>query len=161
MRRIPLLSSLVEAGLVLAALAAPAGGQTGKVPTISARTFVAGSITMTVSGSLRLDQEVAINTQASISDGGMTWLQYGASGSEAPNALITYQPGEVGVSVGKGKVTVIAGNQEGDTPQCPGEVKVTPTSITGHYTCRGVTMYDAATGKMGKVDMEVRFTATS
>ena len=87
MRHIPFPSSLVAAGLVLAVLASPAGGQTGGFPTITSRYFAGGSAKVTVSGSVAIDQEVAINTNASFGDGEMTWLQFGASGSEAPNAL--------------------------------------------------------------------------
>ena len=159
MDRIPLLSSVVAAGLVLAA--SPASGQTGGTPTISSRQFVGGSAKVTVTGSVQIDQDVAINTQASLADGEMTWLQFGASGSEAPNALITYQPGEVGITVGRGKFLATAGNVTGEDPQCSGTVEVTGTSVSGHYTCLGVVSHDAATGKMGKVDIEIRFTSRS
>ncbi len=161
MRRIPFLSSGAAAGLALAVLASPAGGQTGGVPTISSRQFVGGSAKVTVSGSFQIDQEVAINTQASFGDGEMTWLQFGASGSEAPNVLITYQPGEVGITVGRGKFTATAGIITGEDPQCSGKAEVTATSVSGHYTCVGVGSYDPATSKMGKVDIEIRFTAKS
>jgi hypothetical protein len=161
MRRIPFLSSVVAAALVLAALASPAVGQTGGIPTISARQFVGGSAKVIVTGSVQIDQEVAINTQVSLADGEMTWLQFGASGSPAPNALITYQPGEVGISVGRGKTLATAGNVAGEDPQCSGTVEVTETSVSGHYTCLGVVSHDAATSRMGKVDIEVRFTSKS
>jgi len=161
MRRIPLPSSVAAAGLVLAVLASPAGGQTGGFPTISSRYFAGGSAKVTVSGSVRIDQEVAINTKASFGDGEMTWLQFGASGSEAPNALITYGDGEVGITVGKGKFVATAGIVAGEAPQCSGTVQVTGASVSGHYTCAGVVSHDGATGKMGKVDIEIRFTAKS
>jgi hypothetical protein len=38
---------------------------------------------------------------------------------------------------------------------------VTGALVSGHYTCAGVVSHDAATSKMGKVDIEVRFTAKS
>jgi hypothetical protein len=38
---------------------------------------------------------------------------------------------------------------------------VTSALVSGHYTCAGVVSHDAATSKMGKVDIEVRFTAKS
>ncbi len=162
MRRIPILSSLAAAGLVLAA-ASPMAGQTAAFPPISARQFTGGSVKMVVRGPVPIDQEVAINTQASLSDGGMTWLQFGASGAETPNALITYaaDSGELGVSVAKGKYGITAGITPGETPQCSGKTDVTGNSISGDYACKGVTSYDAATGKMGKADVEVRFTAKS
>jgi hypothetical protein len=65
------------------------------------------------------------------------------------------------VSVGKGKFIVTAGVTPGEKPQCEGKIELAPTRITGKYTCRGITAYDAATGTMGKVDVVVAFTATS
>jgi hypothetical protein len=161
MRHFPFLSIVPAAGLVMAALATPAPAQTpdSVVPTISARQFKGGSAKVIVKGSFQIDQVVAINTVASISDGEMTWLQFGASGSAQPNALITYGQdiGEgVGINVGKGKLTVTAGSDP-----CVGEVTITATLMSGHYTCAGVTSYDAATGRMGTVDIEITFTAQS
>ena len=56
---------------------------------------------------------------------------------------------------------VTTGIAPGETPQCAGSTSVTGASVAGHYTCPGVVSYDAASGKMGKVDVEVRFTAKS
>ena len=84
MHRGPCLSSVVVLGLTLSALAAPVGAQTGAYPTISERQFTGGSINLTVTGSAKIDQEIPINTKASYGDGGMTWLQFGNSGSEEP-----------------------------------------------------------------------------
>ena len=161
MRRTTVLSRLAATGLILAAGVSPAAGQHG-YPAISARQFAAGSAKVTVSGSAQIDQDVPINTQASFGDGGMTWLQFGASGSEAPNALITYgETGEVGVSVGQGKFIATAGNTPGEKPQCSGKTEVIATLVSGTYTCKGVTSHDGTTGKMGKVDIALRFTAKS
>jgi hypothetical protein len=38
---------------------------------------------------------------------------------------------------------------------------VNPASITGHYSCTGSTGYNNKTGQMGKVDIEVDFSAGS
>ena len=158
MRPIP----FVAPGLVLAALAAPAGAQVvpdSVVPVISARTYVNGSVTVIVKGSFQMDQVIEINKPASISDGEMTWLQLGASGSASGDVLVTYGEniGEgVGIMVGKGKSTATAG-----TELCDGQVTVAAASLVGRYTCKGVTSYDRSTGMMGKVDIEVRFTAQS
>jgi hypothetical protein len=161
MRRIPFLSSVVATGLFLTVVPSPARGQTGGPPTISARQFVDGSAKVTVSGSAQIDQEIAINTKASFGDGGMTWLQFGESGSEAPNLLITYgETGEIGISVGKGKFVATGGIIPGEESQCSGKVQVNGTSVVGDYTCAGVVSHDPAT-KMGKVDIKVRFTAKS
>lgn len=156
MRCIPSHASVAATGLLLAVLALPIGGQEPvKIPTISSRYFVSGSAKVTVSGSFQIDQDVAINTAASYGDGEYTWLQFGISGSEAPNALITYGDG-VGINVGRGKRTVTA---EGD--HCTGKVEVTKALVSGLYTCVGVISYDAATRQMGKVDIQIRFTAKS
>jgi hypothetical protein len=162
MRRLPLLARVAAVGLVLALLASPASGQTNAVPTISARQFVSGSAKVTVKGSVKIDQEVPINTKASFGDGEMTWLQFGVSGAETPNALITYgETKEVGITVGRGKFIATGGITPGEAAQCSGKVDVTGALISGHYTCAGIVSHDAATSKMGKVDIEIRFTATS
>jgi hypothetical protein len=161
MRHIPLLPRAAAAGLVLAALASPAAAQTGVVPTVSGRTFTAGSAKVTVTGSFQIDQDIPINVPASFGDGGMTWIQFGVSGADAPNALITYQPGEMGIITGKGKFIATAGVMAGETPQCSGKSEVTRALVSGHYTCIGIASYNPATGKMGKVDIEVTFTAKS
>jgi len=125
------------------------------VPTISGRSFTAGSATVTVTGTFEVQAEIPINDKASFGDGEMTWLQFGVSGSKEPHATITYGQ-EVGVMVGRGPSTVTAGEES-----CTGEATVTASSITGHYTCSGVTAYDTATRKMGVVNIDIRFTAKS
>ena len=162
MRRTPVLSRVALAGLVLSSFASPARGQDAPgYATISARQFAGGSAHVTVTGSVEIDQEVPINVQASIADGEYTWLQFGDSGSEEPNALITYGYGEVGVSVGRGKFVVTAGNVPGEEPQCSDTVEVTDALVSARYTCAGITSYDSATGEMGEVDIDIRFTAGS
>jgi hypothetical protein len=161
MRRIQFLSSVVATGLFLAVAPSPAGAQAGVPPAISERQFTSGSVKVTVTGSATIDQEIAINTKASYADGGMTWLQFGVSGSEAPEALITYgETGETGITVGKGKFIATGGIIPGEKSQCSGKVQVTGTLVSGDYSCAGVTSHDPATG-MGKVDIKVRFTAKS
>ncbi|HEU5041640.1 MAG TPA: hypothetical protein VFT84_12495 [Gemmatimonadales bacterium] len=114
-----------------------------------------------MTGAAKIDQETPRNTEGEIGDGEVTRLQYGASGSETPNAGIPCgQTKEVGISVGKGKFIVTGGIIEGEKASCSGTVKVTKTSISGEYSCAGLTSYDPASG-MGKVDITVRFTATS
>jgi hypothetical protein len=161
MRRIRFLSSVVATGLFLAVVPSRAGGQTGRPPAISERQFTGGSVKVTVTGSTTIDQELAINTKASYGDGRMTWLQFGESGAEAPNVLITYgETGETGITVGKGKFIATGGIIPGEDSQCSGKVQVTATSISGDYACVGVTSLDAGF-KMGKVDIKVRFTSKS
>ena len=143
-----------------AAFASPAAGQTSDPPKVSARTFTAGSATVTATGAVTFTKEVPLNVPASIADGGMTWIQYGVSGGADANLLMTYSEiGEVGVGVGQGKFSATAGVMPGEKPQCSGGTEVTATQVSGHYTCPDITSYDSGTGKMGKVKIEVRFTA--
>ena len=153
--------TILTVGLLLAVVSFPASAQTGRPPAISERQFTGGSAKVTVTGSAKIDEDIAINTKASYGDGEMTWLQFGASGSEAPNALITYgETGEIGITVGKGKLIATGGIMPGEESECSGKVKVTATLISGEYVCAGVTSFDPATG-LGKVDIKVRFTAKS
>jgi hypothetical protein len=151
----PFWLNVAVASLVLVSLTSTGQSQE-PVPAISARQFTGGSARITVTGAFQIDEEVAINTVASMSDGEMTWLQFGNSGSATPNALITYQQGEYGVSVSKGKNIAV-----GEAAQCRGKVEVTQSSMTGQYTCSGVTSYDAGSGNMGTINIQIRFTARS
>ncbi len=145
----------------LVCLAPHAAGQTAKTPTVSARQFTGGSATVSVTGVVEIAAEVPLNTQASVADGSMTWLQYGASGSETPNALITYSPYEVGVSVGKGKFIVTAGIMEGEKPQCSGSSEVTgsrdyrPLHLPGADVLRRRHREDGHGGHRGPVYCQV------
>jgi hypothetical protein len=155
MRRALLLSGCALAWL---AIATPARSQgAAKVPVVSGRSYVGGSAKVTVTGSFQFDADIAINTKASFGDGEMTWLQFGVSGSEPPEALITVSTEEVGISIGRGKQVATVG-----ADACTGKMEVTATLVTGHYTCLGVPSHDPAAGlKLGKVNIEIRFTAKS
>ena len=162
MRSTPVLIGFSAAAALTLADVSPGLAQKAAYPPISPRQFTSGSIEVTVTGSEKIKAEIPINKEASIGDGEMTWLQYGASGSESPNSLITFgQTGEVGVSVGRGKFGATAGVMPGEKPQCDGKTDVPPTLISGNYSCRGITSYDAKAGTMAKVDIVVRFTAQS
>ncbi|HET7241252.1 MAG TPA: hypothetical protein VFI77_08830 [Gemmatimonadales bacterium] len=158
MDRVPHLSTVLFAGLLLTGMAAPLAAQDGAPPPISQRQFTGGSAKVTVTGSFTIDQEIAINTQASFGDGGSTWLQFGVSGAAEPNILITY--GETGVIVGKEKWSATGGITPGEKSDCAGTVKVTPTLVSGEYTCRDITSYQPGKG-MAKVDIKVAFSARS
>ncbi len=132
------------------------GEAVAKLPVISDRTYVAGSAKLVVKGTFQINADIPINKPASISSDGMTWLQYGDSGAEAPNVLVTVSPYEVGIGVGLGKQVATAGNDI-----CTGDMVVTATSITGHYKCPEVVSYDPRSGNMGKVSVEIHLTATS
>lgn len=132
-------------------------------PTISARTYVDGTAKVVVTGSFTISNDIAINKQASFGDGEMTWIQFGVSGADEANALITYNSGlkEVGFIFGRGKKTTTAGIMEGEPSPCSGKTDVAAKLVSGHYVCKGVTSYDPSTGKMGRVDIEITFTAKS
>ena len=131
-------------------------------PTITTRQFTGGSVKIQVTGVLSIAEEVPINTKASYADGEATWLQFGASGSEKPNATITYGDNkEIGITVARGKLMATGGIMPGEKSVCSGKADVTATSVSGTYTCRGVPSHDPATSKQGKVDITVTFTAKS
>lgn len=145
---------------VLVLGARPAAAQA--YPPISARQFKSGSVKIVVTGSFSINADVPINAQASIGDGDMTWLQFGVSGSNAPEALITYGDNkETGITVGSGKQVATGGMMPGEKPTCTGSVQVTATLISGHYVCKGLSSHNSSTGSLGKVDVEVTFTARS
>ena len=150
-----LLPLLAESELVAQAAKGPL-----PVPEISGRSFVSGSARVKVTGSFQIDTDVAINEKASFGDGEMTWIQFGVSGAVEANALITYGDQGIGIIIGLGKYTATA-EPSAENAACTGEVKVTADSVAGQYSCTGVGSYNPATGKMGKVDITIRFTARS
>jgi hypothetical protein len=142
--------------LATALLAAPAAGQSSdKIPSISKRMYASGSAQLTVTGSFTVNATVELN-QGSYSSGDYTWLQYGASGAEEANVLVTLGEDGYGIGPGLGKNGAIA---EGDL--CKGKTEVTASLVSGSYTCKGMTSYNSSTRKMGTVDITVRFTAVT
>ena len=131
-----------------------------QVPKISGRSFVSGSAKVTVTGSFQIDADIAINALASFGDGEMTWIQFGVSGAAEPNALITYGDQGIGIIVGLGKNGATA-EPSAEDAACTGEVNVTASLVEGQYACTGVGSYNPTTGKMGKVNITIRFTARS
>lgn len=148
----------IAAGIVVVAtLAATAPAYTAVgVPKISPRVYVGGSAKVTVNGAFKINADIPINKQASMSDGDMTWLQYGVSGAAEPNMLLTVSSYEVGFGVSRGKAMATAGAED-----CTGDIVVGERQINGKYSCKGVTSYDPSTGQMGTVDIEIHFTALS
>jgi hypothetical protein len=146
---------VVTAGLLV--VAGPASGQA--FPTISGRTFTSGSVTVVATGSHSIREEIPINAQASFGDGEMTWIQFGVSGSDKFDVLITYADQEIGITVSRRKVIATGGIMRGEESECSGKAEVSATLISGEYRCKGVTSHDPATGNLGKVDMTVTFTA--
>lgn len=158
-RAIPL-SPILVVGVVLSLTMRDAKGQA--YPDISARQFKSGSVKIVVTGSFSVNADVPLDAQASIGDGEMTWLQFGVSGSAAPQALITYGANkETGIAVGSGKNVATGGMMPGEKPTCTGTVQVTASLISGRYVCKVLSSHDSSTGKLPTVDVEVAFTARS
>ena len=136
------------------------GGVRGEVLRISSRTYTSGSVKAKVTGFFEVDGSQELNKPASITDDGSTWIQYGASGAQELNVLFTNDEAmaENGLNIGVGPYTVTATSTSGE---CRTKFDVAPTNVAGHYSCTGSTGYDKSTGQMGKVDIEVDFTAGS
>ena len=151
----PRLMGWLVAGMgALAPWALPAEEGANSVPVIPPHDFSGGSAKVKVTGSFVIDAIIPINAEASIGDGEMTWLQYGDSGAETPNFLVTVSTWEIGLGPGLGKQTATAGAAD-----CAGKMTVKATAVNGHYRCLDVTSYDPRTGQMGKVNIEIEFTA--
>jgi len=135
-------------------------GGTGAVLAISNRTYTSGSVHAKVTGFFAADGSQDLNKPASITDDGHTWLQYGASGAPELNVLFTNDESmaENGVNIGIGPYTVTATSTSGE---CKTKFDVAPATVSGHYSCTGSTGYDKNSGQMGKVDIEVDFSAGS
>ena len=97
MRTFLKLRSATAIGLIAVTLTASAGAP---LPVISGRTYGTGSAKVKVTGAFQFDAVIPINKQASFSDGEMTWIQYGDSGSEQPNLLVTVSLQELGFGIG-------------------------------------------------------------
>jgi len=65
-----------------------------EIPVISDRTYTAGHMQLRVSGFFNIDASPALDTKASITSDGYTWIQFGASGEEPPNATVTVGEGD-------------------------------------------------------------------
>ncbi len=135
-----------------------ANGQVGSgdTPVISARTYTSGTISIAASGFFTINASPELNKPASLSDGGYTWIQFGDSGAQTPNATITIGEGEVGATIGQGPYTATGGSAE-----CSPKIDVTAAAVVGHFSCTGITGYNNSDGSMGKVNFEIDFTASS
>lgn len=113
-----------------------------------------------MSGFFSVDANQDLNKPASITDDGQTWLQYGVSGAQELNVLVTNSEEMVenGVTIGVGPYTVTATST---SDECKVKFDVAPATVTGHYSCSGSTGYNKDSGQMGKVDLEVDFNASS
>jgi len=135
-------------------------GGAGEVLVISKRTYTGGSVRAKVTGFFEVDGSPDLNKPASITDDGHTWIQYGVSGAPELNVLFTNDESmaENGLNIGVGPYTVTATSTSGE---CRTKFDVASATITGHYSCTGSTGYNKDSGQMGKVDIEVDFSAGS
>lgn len=127
-----------------------------EIAVISGRTYKAGYMNLKVSGFFDIKASPALDTVASISDGEYTWIQYGKSGEAPPAATVTIGQGDMGISVGVGRFVAT-----GTTIECEITTEVTPTKVSGHYSCPKVSGYNTDTRAMGDVKIEADFEATS
>lgn len=136
------------------------GGGGTEALQISTRTYTSGTVRAKVTGFFEADGSQSLNLPASLTDDDQTWIQYGASGAPELNVLFTNSTAmaEHGVTIGVGPNTVTATSTSGE---CRTKVDVTPTLVSGRYSCTGSTGYNNQTGQMGKVDIEVEFSAGS
>ena len=153
-------SATADAAEQAAKQADVSGGGGGDVLVISSRTYTDGSVKTKVTGFFEVDGSQELNKPASITDDGHTWIQYGVSGAQELNVLFTNAEdlAENGVIIGIGPYTVTATSTSGE---CRTTFDVKPATIAGHYSCSGSTGYNNKTGQMGKVDIEVDFSAGS
>jgi hypothetical protein len=135
-------------------------GGAGEVLVISKRTYTGGSVQAKVTGFFEVDGSQDLNKPASITDDGHTWIQYGVSGAPELNILFTNDESmaENGVNIGVGPYTVTATSTSGE---CRTKFDVASATVAGHYSCTGSTGYNKDSGQMGKVDLEVDFSAGS
>jgi hypothetical protein len=138
---------------------APAGGAAEPL-VISQRTYTSGSAKVKVTGFFAVDATSELNKPASMTDDDQTWIQYGVSGAPELNVLFTNSTAmaENGVIIGLGPNIVTATSTSGE---CKTKFDVKAATVAGHYSCKGSTAYNNQTGQMGKVDIEVEFSAGS
>ena len=127
-----------------------------EVPVISDRTYKVGFMNLKVSGFFDINASPALDTMASITSDGSTWIQYGKSGEPAPNATFTVGNGDMGISVAVGRFVATGTNIE-----CEITTEVTPAKVAGHFSCPKVAGYSQETRAMGDVKIEADFEATS
>ncbi len=127
-----------------------------EIPVISDRTYKVGYMNLKVSGFFDINASPALDTAASITSDGSTWIQYGKSGEAAPNATFTVGNGDMGIGVAVGRFVAT-----GTTIECEITTEVTPAKVSGHLSCPKVTGYSQETRAMGDVKIEVDFEATS
>jgi len=136
-----------------------AAGGSAEAVVISPRTYTSGSAKVKVTGFFEVDGAQQLG-QSGLTDDDQTWIPYGTSGAQELNLLFTNSTAmaEHGVTIGLGPYTVTATSTSGE---CRTKVDVTPTLVTGRYSCTGSTGYNNQTGQMGEVDIEVEFSAGS
>lgn len=131
-------------------------GSGNVVPVISARTYTGGSVQLKVSGFFEVDGSQDLYKPASITADNHTWLQYGNSDLPGLDITVTSNESESGVSIGNAPYQVVGTNDD-----CKITFDVTPTLVSGHFSCPDVTGYNQKSHQMGKVSVELTFNARS
>lgn len=137
----------------------PTPGPGTSIPTISARTYSAGSTPVTVSGSFSFSSTIALQPHNSFSDGVETTLHYGFQ-LESGGVLLGFsqRPGADGFSLNVNYGTWMA-TYVGEG--CTWEVEVTDVTLSGHVSCTDIPAVSEPDGATGTVDIELDFTADS
>lgn len=150
-------SASQEEAAAMEQAALSAGG--GDPLVISERTYTSGTVKAKVTGFFTVDGTQQLG-QSGLTDDDQTWIPYGTSGAQELNVLFTNSTdmAEHGVTIGYGPYIVTATSTSGE---CRTKVDVQPATVTGHYSCKGVTAQNNQTREMGKVDIEVEFSAGS
>lgn len=138
----------------------PTPGPGTTIPKISARTYIAGSAPLSVTGAFNFSSTLALLLQDASSDGVETTLNYGFHVDPGGMLLVFSQrPGADGlglnVSYGPFVATYVG---EG----CTWEVEVTDATLSGHISCTGIPVTHEPDGTAaGVVDIELDFSADS
>jgi hypothetical protein len=137
----------------------PTPGPGTTIPTISARTYSAGSTPVTVTGTFSFSSTIALHILDAFSDGVETTLNYGFQ-LESGGVLLGFsqRPGADGFSLNVNYGTWMA-TYVGEG--CTWEVEVTDVTLSGHVSCKDIPAVSEPDGTPGVVDIELDFTADS
>ena len=153
MHRVSLLT--VAAGLLLS-VQVPAFGQANPFASGAERYYKGGSARVTLTGAFDFDGELPLDPKASYtSDDGQTWIVYGDQTPGELNVIFTYSEYGYGLGVSDGSRVAMA-----EEDMCEAELEVTPTTVTGRYTCPSVDSGGSRVN-MAPVSITIEFTAGS
>lgn len=130
------------------------------IPTISARSYTAGSAPLNVTGSFNFSSTLALLPQDAFSDGVETTLNYGFHLDPGGMLLVfSERTGADGLGLNVSYGPFIA-TYTGEG--CSWEVEVTDANLSGHISCTGIPVTHEPDGTdAGVVDIELDFSADS